>query len=228
MEAILPKIYDSAKDFMPLNGTDYLELYVSNSKQAAHFYKSAFGFQSLAYAGLETGLKDRESYVVVQDKIRLVLTSPLKSGTAIGKHIDQHGDGVKVIALWVDDATQAYREAMERGATSFLEPVSEEDENGKVVRSGIYTYGETVHIFVERKNYEGVFLPGFKKWETPEFNPPPVGLKYVDHMVGNVALGKMDHWVEFYEKVMGFVNILTFDDKDISTEYTALMSKVLP
>ncbi len=223
----LPKIYEAAQDFMPLNGTDYLELYVSNSKQAAHFYKSAFGFQSHAYAGLETGLQDRESYVVIQDKIKLVLTSPLKSGTAIGKHIDSHGDGVKVIALWVDDATAAYENAMQRGAKSFLEPTKESDDNGSVVRSGIYTYGETVHVFVERKDYNGLFLPGFKKWETPNYNPESVGLKYVDHMVGNVELGRMNHWVEFYEKVMGFVNILSFDDNDISTEYTALMSKVM-
>jgi len=216
----LPKLYDAAADFMPINGTDYLELYVSNSKQAAHFYKTAFGFQSLAYAGLETGLKDRESYVVVQDKIRLVLTSPLKSGTDIGRHIDQHGDG------WVDDATYAYNTAMERGAKSYMEPVIEEDENGKVVRSGIYTYGETVHIFVERKDYNGIFLPGYKRWETT-YNPTSVGLKYVDHMVGNVELGRMNYWVNFYENVMGFTQILSFDDNDISTEYTALMSKVM-
>ncbi len=227
MSLVLPKLYETAQDFMPLLGTDYLELYVSNAKQAAHFYKSAFGFQSLAYSGLQTGNKEAESYVVVQDKIRLVLTSPLKSGTEIGKHIDQHGDGVKVIALWVEDATKAYEAAMERGARSFMEPRVEQDYDGKVVRSGIYTYGETVHVFVERKDYNGIFLPGFKKWETPHFNPSPVGLKYVDHMVGNVALGRMNHWVEFYEKVMGFVNILTFDDNDISTEYTALMSKVM-
>ncbi len=222
----LEKIYDEAKDFMPLNGTDHLEFYVSNAKQAAHFYKSAFGFQSLAYAGLETGLQDRESYVVVQDKIRLVLTSPLKSGTEIGKHIDLHGDGIKVIALWVDDATYAYEEAMKRGATSYLEPVTEEDGNGKVVKSGIYTYGETVHLFVERQAYNGPFLPGFKAWETT-FNPPSLGLKYVDHMVGNVELGKMNHWVNFYAEVLGFAQIVSFDDKDISTDYTALMSKVM-
>lgn len=222
----IPKIYEKAADFMPINGTDYLELYVSNAKQAAHFYKTAFGFQSLAYAGLETGLKDRESYVVVQDKIRLVLTSPLKSGTDIGRHIDAHGDGVKMIALWVDDATYAYKEAMKRGAKSYMEPVTESDDNGEVVRSGIYTYGETIHLFVERKNYKGIFLPGYKKWET-HYNPSPVGLKYVDHMVGNVELGKMNEWVNFYENVMGFAQILSFDDKDISTEYTALMSKVM-
>ena len=227
MISTAPKKETAQKDVMPINGTDYLELYVGNAKQAAHFYKTAFGFQSHAYAGLETGLKDRESYVVIQDKIRLVLTSPLKSGTTIGQHIDSHGDGIKVIALWVDDATKSYETAIERGAKSYMEPQKEEDENGHVIRSGIYTYGETVHIFVERKNYNGVFLPGFKKWETPHYNPTPVGLKYVDHMVGNVELGRMNYWVDFYEKVMGFTQILSFDDKDISTEYTALMSKVM-
>lgn len=215
-----------AEDFLPLKGTDYVELYVSNSKQAAHFYKTAFGFQSLAYKGLETGDKDYESYVVVQDKIRLVLTSPLRSGTPIGKHIDKHGDGVKVIALWVDDATDAWKQTTARGAKSFMEPYTEEDQYGKVVRSGIHIYGEVVHVFVERKDYNGIFLPGYTKWEST-YNPPSVGLKYVDHMVGNVALGRMNYWVNFYEEVMGFKNILSFDDKDISTEYTALMSKVM-
>ena len=222
----IPKIYDAAQDFMPINGTDYIELYVSNAKQAAHYYKSAFGFQSLAYKGLETGSRDQESYVVIQDKIRLVLTSPLRSGTEIGKHIDTHGDGVKVTALWVDDATYAYEEAMKRGATHFMAPTVESDKDGHIVKSGIYTYGEVVHIFIERKNYQGVFLPGFQKWET-FYNPSSIGLKYVDHMVGNVHLGRMNHWVDFYEKVMGFTQILSFDDKDISTEYTALMSKVM-
>lgn len=222
----LDKIYEAAADFMPINGTDYLELYVSNSWQAAHYYKTAFGFESLAYKGLETGSKDYQSYVVVQDKIRLVLTSPLRSGTEIGQHIDKHGDGVKVIALWVDDATYAYNEAIKRGAKHFMSPRIEEDAHGRVVRSGIYTYGETVHVFVERKDYKGTFLPGFKKWEST-YKPSSVGLKYVDHMVGNVDLGKMNHWVEFYEDVMGFTQILSFDDKDISTEYTALMSKVM-
>ena len=221
------KQQNTDQDFMPIMGTDHIELYVGNSKQAAHFYKTAFGFQSLAMAGLETGLKDRESYVLAQDKIRLVLTSPLRSGTAIGRHIDTHGDGVKVIALWVEDATHAYNAAMARGATSYMEPTLEEDTHGQVVRSGIFTYGETVHVFVERKAYNGVFLPGYKKWETPDFNPPPTGLKFVDHMVGNVGWNKMDHWVGFYERVMGFKNILSFDDNDISTEFTALMSKVM-
>lgn len=217
---------NQVEDFMPINGTDYIELYVGNSKQAAHYYKTAFGFQDYAYAGLETGLKDRESYVVIQDKIRLVLTSPLKSGTAIGKHIDDHGDGVKVVALWVDDATESYNKAMSRGAKSYMEPVTEEDEHGHVVRSGIHTYGETVHIFVERKNYNGTFLPGYKKHET-EYSPSTVGLKYVDHMVGNVGWNEMNTWVKFYEDVLGFTQILSFDDEDISTEYTALMSKVM-
>ena len=223
----IPKIYDQASDFMPLLGTDYLEFYVSNSKQAAHYYKSALGFQSFAYSGLETGNRDTESYVVSQDKIKFIFTSPLRSGTDVGKHIEKHGDGVKVTALWVPDATVAYEEAVKRGAKPYMAPVREEDDNGYVVRSGIYTYGEVVHIFVERDNYQGLFLPGFQKWETPEYNPPSTGLKFVDHMVGNVELGNMNKWVKFYEEVMGFAQILSFDDKDISTEYTALMSKVM-
>lgn len=221
-----PKIFEEAQDFLPLLGTDYLELYVSNSKQAAHYYQTAFGFQALAYAGLQTGAKDTESYVVVQDKIKLVLTSPLYAGTEIGKHIDAHGDGVKVIAFWVDDATYSYQEAKKRGAKSYMEPREEEDKDGRVVRSGIHTYGETVHLFVERKDYNGTFLPGFKKWETT-YNPYPLGLKFVDHLVGNVEMGQMNKWVDFYKNVMGFAQIVSFDDKDISTEFTALMSKVM-
>ncbi|MDC0468329.1 4-hydroxyphenylpyruvate dioxygenase, partial [Bacteroidia bacterium] len=217
---------DEAQDFMPLLGTDYVELYVSNSKQAAHFYKTAFGFQELAYAGLETGLQDRESYVLQQDKIRLVLTSPLKSGTDIGRHIESHGDGVKVVALWVPDATVAYNEAIKRGAKHYLSPITEEDADGKVVRSGIYTYGETVHIFIERKEYNGLFLPGYTAWKS-NYNPTTTGLMYIDHMVGNVALGEMNTWVNFYKEVLGFAQIVSFDDKDISTDYTALMSKVM-
>lgn len=222
----IEKIFPDAEDFLPLNGTDYVELYVGNSKQAAHYYKTAFGFQSLAYSGLETGMKDRESYVLVQDKIRLVLTSPLVSGTEIGEHIDQHGDGVKVVALWVDDATKSFEETTKRGAKPFMEPTVEKDADGEVVKSGIYTYGETVHVFIERKNYNGVFLPGFKAWES-HYNPAPIGLKYIDHMVGNVGWGEMDTWVDFYARVMGFAQLISFDDKDISTDYTALMSKVM-
>lgn len=222
----LPKLYDTAGDFMPINGTDYVELYVSNAKQAAHFYKSAMGFSSHSYRGLETGSREVESYVVAQDKIRIILTSPLKSGTDIGRHIDKHGDGVKVVALWVDDATYAYNTAIERGGKHYMSPTTEEDKDGKVVRSGIYTYGEVVHIFVERKDYKGHFLPGYKKWDH-HYKPDGTGLKFVDHMVGNVHLGNMNKSVEFYENVMGFAQILSFDDKDISTEYTALMSKVM-
>lgn len=220
------KIFEEAEDFLPLLGTDYVELYVGNAKQSAHFYKTAFGFQSEAYAGLETGMKDRVSYVLKQDKIRLVLTTPLGEGGPINEHIDKHGDGVKITALWVEDATKAWEETTSRGAKSYMEPTREEDENGHVVRSGIYTYGETVHIFVERKDYNGTFLPGYQKWES-HYNPAPVGLKYIDHMVGNVDWGQMNKWVEFYAKVMGFAQIISFDDNDISTEYTALMSKVM-
>lgn len=220
------KLFDKAEDFLPINGTDYVEMYVGNAKQAAHFYKTAFGFQELAYCGLETGVRDRVSYVLIQDKIRLVLTTPFDSNSEISKHIQLHGDGVKVIALWVDDARKAYDETTKRGAKSYLEPIVEKDEFGEVVRSGIHTYGDTVHIFVERKNYQGVFLPGFVSWQT-EYRPSTVGLKYIDHMVGNVELGAMNKWATFYAQVMGFANLITFDDKDISTEYTALMSKVM-
>ena len=222
----LEKIFEGAEDFLPLLGTDYVEFYVGNAKQSAHYYKTAFGFQSHAYAGLETGLKDRVSYVLKQDKIRLVLTTALKSDSPIGEHVKKHGDGVKVIALWVDDAKKSWEETTKRGAKSFMEPTLEKDENGEVVRAGIYTYGETVHMFVERKNYNGPFLPGFQTWES-DYNPAPTGLKFIDHMVGNVGWGEMDTWVKWYEDVMGFVNFLSFDDKQIHTEYSALMSKVM-
>ena len=222
----LEKIFEGAQDFLPLLGIDYVEFYVGNAKQAAHFYKTAFGFQSFAYSGLETGKKDRVSYVLKQDKIRIVLTSPLGSASPINEHIVKHGDGVKVVALWVEDARSAFEETTKRGAKPFMEPEVEKDEHGEVVRSGIYTYGETVHMFVERKNYNGQFLPGFRKWES-DYNPEPTGLKYIDHMVGNVGWGEMNTWVKWYEDVMGFVNFLTFDDKQITTEYSALMSKVM-
>ena len=213
-------------DFLPLMGTDYVELYVGNAKQAAHFYKTAFGFQSYAYSGPETGDKEKTSYVLKQDKIRLVLTTPLNSTSAINQHLTKHGDGVKVIALWVEDATKAFEETTKRGAKPFMEPTREEDANGYVIRSGIHTYGETVHIFVERKNYDGIFLPGYKKWES-HYNPEPTGLKFIDHMVGNVDWNEMNTWCDFYKKVMGFAQIISFDDNDISTEFTALMSKVM-
>ena len=222
----LEKIFEGAQDFLPLLGTDYVEFYVGNAKQSAHFYKTAFGFQSYAYRGLETGSTDSVSYVLKQDKIRLVLTTPLNSKSPINDHIVKHGDGVKVVALWVDDARKAYKETTTRGAKSYMKPTVEKDEHGEVVRAGIYTYGETVHMFVERKNYSGTFLPGFKKWES-SYNPKSLGLKYIDHMVGNVGWGEMDIWVKWYEDVMGFENFLSFDDKQIHTEYSALMSKVM-
>ncbi len=217
---------DKTHDIMPILGTDYVELYVSNAKQAAHYYQTAFGFQPLAHKGLETGCRDCESFVLQQEKVRLVLTSPLSSGTPIGKHLDKHGDGVKVCALWVDDAADSYQNAITRGAESLFAPEIEKDENGHVVRSGIKVYGDTVHIFVERKNYNGVFLPGYRQWN-PAYRPQPLGLKYIDHMVANVELGQMNQWVNFYKNVMGFKQIISFDDKDISTDYTALMSKVM-
>jgi len=222
----LEKIFEGAQDFLPLLGTDYVEFYVGNAKQAAHYYKTAFGFQSMAYSGLETGVRDRVSYVLKQDKIRLVLTTALVSGSPIGDHVKKHGDGVKVIALWVEDARKAFEETTKRGAKPFMQPTVEKDEHGEVVRSGIHTYGDTVHIFVERKNYKGTFLPGFVEWKS-DYNPTNVGLKFIDHMVGNVGWGEMNTWVKWYEDVMGFVNFLSFDDKQIHTEYSALMSKVM-
>lgn len=213
-------------DFLPLEGTDYIEFYVGNAKQAAHFYKTAFGFQSLAYAGPETGVKDKASYVIRQNKLTFVLTTPIRAGNAIADHVYKHGDGVKVIALKVNDARSAFNETTSRGGRSYLEPTVLKDENGEVVLSGIHTYGDTVHLFVERKNYQGVFMPGFREWKTV-YNPAETGLLYVDHCVGNVGWNQMNPWVQFYQDVMGFRNILSFDDKDISTEYSALMSKVM-
>jgi 4-hydroxyphenylpyruvate dioxygenase len=214
------------EDFLPLEGTDYVEFYVGNAKQAAHFYKTAFGFQSLAYAGPETGWKDKVSYAVRQNKLTFVFTTPLRSGNAIAEHIYKHGDGIKILALKVKDATDAWQQTTARGAKNYLEPVTLSDDCGEVVLSGIHTYGETIHLFVERGNYQGIFLPGYRKWESA-YNPADTGLLYVDHCVGNVGWNQMNTWVKFYEEVMGFRNILSFDDNDISTEYSALMSKVM-
>ncbi len=213
-------------DFLPLHGTDYVEFYVGNAKQAAYFYKTAFGFQSLAYAGPDTGMKDRVSYVVRQNKVTFVFTTPLRTGNPIADHIYRHGDGVKVLALRVDDAADAFHQTTVRGARSYLEPNVLEDESGEVVLSGIHIYGDTVHVFVERKNYKGIFMPGYREWRS-DYNPTSTGLLHVDHCVGNVGWNQMNIWVKFYEEVMGFRNILTFDDNDISTEYSALMSKVM-
>ena len=214
------------KDFLPLQGTDYIEFYVGNAKQAAHYYKTVFGFQSLAYCGPETGTKENASYAIRQNKLTFVLTTPLRSGNAIADHIAKHGDGVKAIALKVEDATSAWEETTRRGGKSFLEPMTSTDGDGQLVMSGIHTYGDTVHLFIEREDYHGVFMPGFRPWKST-YNPPDTSLLYVDHCVGNVGWNQMNPWVKFYEDVMGFRNILSFDDKDISTEYSALMSKVM-
>lgn len=215
-----------AQDFLPINGTDYIEMYVGNAKQAAHYYKTAFGFQSLAYAGPETGVRDRASYVLQQGKIRLVLTTALKSDHLIADHVKKHGDGVKMLALWVDDAYSAFEETTKRGGKPYLEPQTLTDEHGEVKMSGIYTYGETVHLFIERKGYNGLFMPGYVEWKS-DYQPSDAGLLYIDHCVGNVGWNRMNETVKWYEEVMGFVNILSFDDKQINTEYSALMSKVM-
>ncbi|HTE46813.1 MAG TPA: 4-hydroxyphenylpyruvate dioxygenase [Gemmatimonadaceae bacterium] len=215
-----------AHDTFPINGTDYLEFYVGNAKQAARFYQGAFGFQLAAYRGPETGVRDRVSYLLVQNKIRLVLTSPLGPDGEIADHVRKHGDGVRDIALWVDDARDAYEKAVARGAESAYEPRTLTDSDGEVVTAGFRIYGDTIHSLIERTNYRGTFLPGFEKRQW-RFQAPETGLKYVDHCVGNVELGKMNVWVKFYEHVMGFKNLVSFDDEDISTEYSSLMSKVM-
>ncbi len=222
----LEKVVPEAEDFLPILGTDFVELYVGNAKQAAYYYQHAWGFQPVAYAGLETGKKDSVSYVLQQGKIRIVLTSPLEQDGKINEHINKHGDGVKFVALWVDDARKSYEETTKRGAKSYVEPYELEDSNGKAVISGIHTYGETIHLFVERGEYEGPFLPGYRAYNT-KAKSPDTGLKFIDHMVGNVGWNEMNKWVEFYGKVMGFAQLVSFDDKDISTDYTALMSKVM-
>lgn len=226
METLEVTKQETMQDFLPLNGTDFIELWVGNAKQAAHYYKTAFGFQSLAYAGPETGVKDRASYVLIQNKMRLILTSPLRSDSPIAEHHRKHGDGVKYLALWVDDAYDAYEKTTGKGGVGTVKPTTLTDKDGEVRMSGIKTYGEVEHLFIERKNYNGVFMPGYVKWES-NYNPEPTGLLYVDHCVGNVGWNQMNPWVKFYEDVMGFKNILSFDDNDISTEYSALMSKVM-
>ncbi len=213
--------------FLPLNGTDYIEFYVGNAKQSAHYYQHAFGFELIAYRGPETGHREAASYLLQQGKIRFVLTTALAPSSFIAEHVNHHGDGVRDIAFWVDDAAASYNEAISRGAMSVREPEILKDEHGQVVTAAIATYGDTIHSFVERKDYTGIFMPGFVPKQNPIWRPSPTGLKYVDHCVGNVALGEMDQFVDFYANVLGFTNILSFDDNDISTEYTALMSKVM-
>jgi len=216
----------TATDTFPINGTDYVEFYVGNAKQASHFYRTAFGFELVGYRGPETGARDRASYLLQQNKIRLVLTTAIRPDHPAAEHVLQHGDGVRDIALWVDDTRDAFRNAVERGAEAEMEPTVLQDDDGEVVLAAIRTYGDTIHTLVERSNYRGLFLPGFRPAES-RYRPPPVGLQYVDHIVGNVELGRMNEWVGFYERVMGFKNLISFDDKDISTEYSSLMSKVV-
>lgn len=226
MQTLTKNKTNISKDTFPINGTDFIEFYVGNAKQAAHYYQTAFGFELIAYRGPETGMRDRVSYVLRQGKIRFVLTAALSPEHEVAEHVRKHGDGVKVLALWVDDAEYAYQAALARGAKSAAEPTTVSDAHGEVTMASIHTYGETIHTFVERNHYDGIFMPGFEP-RTSTLEIKPIGLKYIDHCVGNVELGMMNHWVKFYQDVMGFKLLLTFDDKDISTEYTALMSKVV-
>lgn len=221
LEALKPEV-----DFLPLNGTDHIEFYVGNAKQSAYYYQAAWGYELIAYAGPETGVREKASYVLKQGKIVIILSTAMNANTEISNHVNKHGDGVKYLSLWVDDATKSFEETVKRGAQPFMEPTKFEDENGYVIISAIHTYGETIHKFVERSNYNGPFLPGYEQ-PTHKINSTPVGLKHIDHCVGNVELGRMNEWVKFYEDVLGFRLLLTFDDDDISTEYSALMSKVV-
>jgi len=219
---------DTAEDFLPINGTDYVEFYVGNAKQAAQYYAHLFGFQIRGYRGPETGTKNTVSYLLEQNKVRFVLTSALSPDSPISEHVHHHGDGVRDIALWVDDARASFRETTKRGAEPVREPTVHEDEDGQIVTAAIATYGDTIHTFVERSDYEGLFFPGFEPWTNDHWDAPsPVGLKHVDHCVGNVYEGDMEHYVDYYAQTMGFYNMLHFSDQDISTEYSALMSKVM-
>lgn len=224
------KLFKDAEDFLPLEGTDHIEFYVANAKQSSHWFQTVMGFTPVAYAGLETGVKDKTTYVLQQGKIRVLLTSSMDPDSFINEHVRMHGDGVRMIALKTPDAVKALEETRKRGAKVFMEPTVQRDAFGEVVVSGIHTYGDTIHLFVERKNYNGVFMPGFQPFSAPvdvQAGKAPVGLQHIDHMVGNVGWGEMDDWCKFYREVMGFANLVSFDDKDISTEYTALMSKVM-
>ncbi len=216
-----------SNDFLPINGTDYVEFYVGNARQAAHYYQTAFGFETIGYRGLETGSRESTSFLLRQGKIRFVLTAPLVPDGPIAEHVRVHGDGIRDIALGVDDARKSFEETTRRGARPVHAPETLEDEHGEVVTASIATYGDTIHTFVERKDYRGLFMPGFREWHNPHWKAHPIGLEYVDHCVGNVALGDMNRLVDFYADVMGFKQLVSFDDKDISTEYTALMSKVM-
>jgi len=221
------KVATEAEDILPINGTFYIEYYVGNARQAAYYYHYVFGFDIIAYRGPETGYRQAASYLLSQNKLRFILTSPLQADSAIAEHIHLHGDGIKDIALWVDDARKSFEATVARGAKAVQEPFTVSDEGGEVVMASIATYGDTIHTFVENRAYQGLFLPGFRAWQNENLEQRSVGLKYVDHMVGNVALGDMNKYVQFYADVMGFKQLVSFDDKDISTKYTALMSKVM-
>jgi 4-hydroxyphenylpyruvate dioxygenase len=227
MSQHLAEPLSSASGSLPLEGVDHIEFYVGNARQAAHYYRSAFGMKLVAYAGPETGMRDRASYVLEQEKIRFVLTTALRPGHPVSEFVNLHGDGVHSIALQVPDAAAAYQETLKRGAKSVREPETLSDASGEVRLSAIALYGDTVHAFVERRNYSGPFLPGYAAAESQDAVSRPVGIKAIDHIVANVPLGEMNQWVRFYEEVMGFHLYQTFDDKDISTEYSALMSKVV-
>ncbi len=226
MDTLTKNTTEVEKDLFPLLGTDYVEFYVANAKQASYYYQTAFGFECVAYRGPETGSSDAITYVLQQGKVRFLITSSLNPESEVSKHVALHGDGVKVLALWVDDAEYSFKTALERGAKEAIGLQKTSDDNGEIVTASIHTYGDTIHTFVERKNYKGVFMPGFEP-KTTTVPVKSVGLQYVDHCVGNVELGGMNKWVQFYQDVMGFKLLITFDDKDISTKYTALMSKVV-
>ena len=227
MAQILEQTRQAEADFLPLNGTDYVEFYVGNARQAAHYYRTAFGFRLVAYCGPETGVRDRASYVLMQDKIRFVLTTPRAPESEIAAHVRLHGDGVRDVALWVDDAEAAWRATTSRGARSVRQPETLRDPNGEVRLASIAIYGDTIHSFVERRNSQGAFLPGNEAVTAEDIIARPAGLRYIDHMVGNVGWGEMNRWVDFYRDVMGFRMFKHFDDNEISTEYSALMSKVM-
>lgn len=224
----LNKNHNQENDFLPLKGIDHLEFYVGNARQSSVFYQYSMGFKVTAYNGLETGNKISSQYLLEQGKIRFLLTSPLDDGGEISEHIKKHGDGVKDIAFEVDDSEKSFIETTKRGAVPVLKPVELKDENGVIIKSSIKTYGDTIHSFIERKNYKGKFLPGFVNPDGRSLQGiNDTGLRSIDHIVGNVELGFMNEWVKFYAEVLGFSPLISFDDKDISTEYTALMSKVM-
>lgn len=227
MDPLIHPVDATPTDFLPIHGTDYVEFYVGNAKQAAHYYQTAFGFQMEAYRGPETGHRESVTYVLRQDKIRFLFTTALDPDHFVAKHAHLHGDGVRDVAFWVDDAEYSFATTVGRGAVPVHEPITLQDEFGTVVTAAIRTYGDTIHTFVERKDYAGPFMPGFVAHQNPYFAPTPIGLKYVDHVVCNLELGEMNTYAQFYAKVLGFRQLVSFDDKDISTEYTALMSKVM-